>query len=415
MTRTALLALGMLVLLLGAAAYGLREWAPSPPAEVAKPAAPSRVAGTAVPANAPPPAMTPPPQQQSAPAASTTPGSPSAREPALPGPKSDPVGRPAAAPPAGLAIAPPREAPPAPSTPGAAPSEGPSFDVVRIGPDGAIVVAGRGTPGSSVALMSGDREIGRAAVDNNGEWVLALPDSGLPAGAHGLILRQHASGQTPRDSSRTVMVHIPDRPARVAVVRPAPASEAAPAAPAPAPAPPQSQPLVVSAPTSGAGPVAVLQAPAAPPRAGDLTVATVDYDENGRVAASGNAVPGSVVRMYLDDVFVGETIAAIDGKWRILASQPAEPGPHRLRIDRLDPRGMVVGRLELPFVRQLPPPSMAQSSPSITIVRGDNLWNIARARYGDGFQYVVIYEANRSFIRDPNLIYPGQVFRMPER
>lgn len=47
------------------------------------------------------------------------------------------------------------------------------------------------------------------------------------------------------------------------------------------------------------------------------------------------------------------------------------------------------------------------------IRRGDNLWTIARRVYGEGLRYTTIYQANRAQIRDPNLIYPGQVFELP--
>ena len=44
---------------------------------------------------------------------------------------------------------------------------------------------------------------------------------------------------------------------------------------------------------------------------------------------------------------------------------------------------------------------------------GNSLWRIARRSYGAGLRYTVIYEANRSQIRRPDLIYPGQVFTIP--
>lgn len=50
----------------------------------------------------------------------------------------------------------------------------------------------------------------------------------------------------------------------------------------------------------------------------------------------------------------------------------------------------------------------------ITVQPGHTLWAISNARYGAGELYVVIYRANRSQIRDPDLIYPGQVFTLPE-
>ena len=48
------------------------------------------------------------------------------------------------------------------------------------------------------------------------------------------------------------------------------------------------------------------------------------------------------------------------------------------------------------------------------IRRGDNLWTIARRVYGRGIRYTTIYEANTGQIRDPDRIYPGQIFALPE-
>jgi nucleoid-associated protein YgaU len=47
------------------------------------------------------------------------------------------------------------------------------------------------------------------------------------------------------------------------------------------------------------------------------------------------------------------------------------------------------------------------------VTRGDSLWRISRLRFGKGMRYTVIYEANASQIRNPDLIYPGQVLVMP--
>jgi len=51
---------------------------------------------------------------------------------------------------------------------------------------------------------------------------------------------------------------------------------------------------------------------------------------------------------------------------------------------------------------------------SVIIRRGDNLWRVARRNYGAGIRYTTIYEANRDQVRDPDLIYPGQVLKVPE-
>ncbi|MBN8291371.1 LysM peptidoglycan-binding domain-containing protein [Rhodobacter sp. NTK016B] len=62
-----------------------------------------------------------------------------------------------------------------------------------------------------------------------------------------------------------------------------------------------------------------------------------------------------------------------------------------------------------------PPTTPAPSVSLITVQPGHTLWHISRERYGQGEQYVIIYRANRSQIRDPDLIYPGQIFSLPDR
>jgi len=71
--------------------------------------------------------------------------------------------------------------------------------------------------------------------------------------------------------------------------------------------------------------------------------------------------------------------------------------------------------VERPVVNTQPTASTS-SSPSgqnYTVKKGDCLWNIAKRFYGNGSKYTVIYNANKSKIKNPNLIYPGQVFWIP--
>lgn len=59
------------------------------------------------------------------------------------------------------------------------------------------------------------------------------------------------------------------------------------------------------------------------------------------------------------------------------------------------------------------PAPTAPQTRTYTVVRGDCLWNIAKKYYGNGSQYTKIYNANRDKIKNPNLIYPGQVLTIP--
>jgi len=48
-----------------------------------------------------------------------------------------------------------------------------------------------------------------------------------------------------------------------------------------------------------------------------------------------------------------------------------------------------------------------------TVVKGDSLSKIAKAVYGDAMKYPIIFEANKPMLKSPDLIYPGQVLRIP--
>lgn len=63
-----------------------------------------------------------------------------------------------------------------------------------------------------------------------------------------------------------------------------------------------------------------------------------------------------------------------------------------------------------PSKQEVKPPV---ESKTYTVKKGDCLWNIAKAHYGKGSDYTKIYNANKDKIKNPNLIYPGQVLKLP--
>ncbi|HEX2019141.1 MAG TPA: LysM peptidoglycan-binding domain-containing protein, partial [Aurantimonas sp.] len=76
-----------------------------------------------------------------------------------------------------------------------------------------------------------------------------------------------------------------------------------------------------------------------------------------------------------------------------------------------DPSAVAAAPESVPVTRQ---EALTTAPGRVIIRRGDTLWRISRENYGFGSRYVVIYLANGDQIRDPDLIYPGQVFSVPE-
>jgi nucleoid-associated protein YgaU len=60
-----------------------------------------------------------------------------------------------------------------------------------------------------------------------------------------------------------------------------------------------------------------------------------------------------------------------------------------------------------------PPAVVVPNIATAVVSRGDSLWRISRLTYGEGMRYEFVYKANRNQIRNPNRIYPGQIFVLP--
>ncbi|WP_291849255.1 LysM peptidoglycan-binding domain-containing protein [Bradyrhizobium sp.] len=300
-----------------------------------------------------------------------------------------------------------------------------AFDVARIEPTGEAVIAGRATPGATVELLRNGEVHDRAVADQSGQFVMVPPR--LPAGTYDLTLRLKRPDGTQASSRQSVAVAIEPGPTD----RP-----------------------VVALMTPGK-PTVVLSQPAAPtPTAGAVVVETVETEPDGKLHVSGQARPGAAVRLYLNDSFVASVTAGADGRFAVTIKEGATPGRYRVRLDEVEPNsGAVRARAEVPFnipdavvtasvpaqaaaaerpdiasaARQPPPAAVATAPPgagststvvvpkivTTTVSRGDSLWRLSRDTYGAGTRYAIIYKANREQIRNPNMIYPGQIFVLP--
>ncbi|PZF77678.1 hypothetical protein DK847_04375 [Aestuariivirga litoralis] len=325
----------------------------------------------------------------------------------------------------------------------------PAFDTVRVEKTGEAVIAGTAAPGAEVVVKLDGKVIGQTTANSDGAFVL-VPATALPVGSGALTLEAKAPGAaeaTPSQQSVAVIVPAADQPqeALVAVVSP-------------------DQPTrVLQKPAAkpGATP-APATAPAAETPAKLVSIDAVDYDQAGNIVFSGQGNEGNTARVYIDNNFIGDAPVGADGHWTFSATADIAPGVHTLRVDGLDTGGKVLNRVEVPFVREeqkkvaeatetppapaAPPAAESESAaksdaevPSapadatpptatppaattpakprdgrVVIQPGNNLWTIARVLYGNGAKFTMLYEANKNQIRDPDRIYPGQVFKTPD-
>ncbi|MCP3373770.1 LysM peptidoglycan-binding domain-containing protein [Bradyrhizobium cajani] len=108
-----------------------------------------------------------------------------------------------------------------------------------------------------------------------------------------------------------------------------------------------------------------------------------------------------------------DVVAALASASPRLAAAPERPAARpKPRLMARDPAATTVASASPADVLNTAPPAAGGSR---VISRGDSLWALSRLAYGDGSRYAVIFNANRDKIHNPNLIYPGQTFVMPQK
>lgn len=260
----------------------------------------------------------------------------------------------------------------------------PSFDVIRVTRDGRAVIAGRAPAGAEVTLSNGDKVIGNVIADKRGDWVL-IPELPLQPGSQVLSLSSRLGVESPQASIDSAIINVPARPdgdVFVAVSR-------------------LGKPTRIIA--QGLAPIT---------KAEGVQLAGIDLAPDGTALLSGHASPGRLVRVYIDNSVAGDAVAAGDGAWSLSYAAGLGAGAHLLRADQIDDAGKVTLRAEAAFGRS-PEGRISLGDQKVVVLQGSHLWEIARRVYGQGTAYSIIFTGNQEQIRDPNLIYPGQEFRMP--
>ena len=215
-------------------------------------------------------------------------------------------------------------------------------------------------------------------------------------------------------------------------------------------------PAAVVTPLAAAAPPLAAASPASPPSPDTPRISAAKPNDLGGLQAQGTAQPGATVRLRLNGSYIAEVVADALGRWSLTIERGLTAGFYALRAETLDSAGKAKGAADLTFayapqasgglrpatttsVATAPDAAaanpdggsttLAEAAPGLaadpshavvaeirttTVIRGDNLWDLARHFYGDGLRYADIFQANAGLIHNPNLIYIGQVFVVPQ-
>ena len=292
------------------------------------------------------------------------------------------------------------------------------IDLAQVKPDGNAVFAGTALPNAKITIFEGDILLGQTLADGNGEWVVVL-DKRLGTGEHLVSV-----GATDMDGNSeladiTLAISVSESQDEKPLVALLPQTE-------------NELPALLQSPDDSA--LTVAQADSAQPLPGadnaeQLTPAVSEngdrslppavaprsilWQADGSLVVSGVSRGGVVVSAKTDRAAFGRAEVNANGEWKVAGQIDLDRARRMMRFELADEAGRVVASYELPVAsRDL---SLGLDGSRLVVVqRGDALWRIAYQSYGEGIKYVDIVRRNSAAIGDPDLIFPNQIFAIPE-
>ncbi|MDI7861112.1 Ig-like domain-containing protein [Rhizobiaceae bacterium n13] len=239
----------------------------------------------------------------------------------------------------------------------------PTFDVLRVEPDGSTVIAGSAEPGSRLDVVDGeDKVIATAEIGPSGDFAAVLSNP-LAPGDHELVLKVTSKDGKSTTSDEVATISVPQtrsgellamvsKPGEASRIINAPEGSSAAEADGesnalPTPALPTAATDLASTP-----PVVGTETGAAAATTGkpEVQVSAVEI-ENEKIFVAGIAQPGATVRAYADDKLIGEAVTGTDGSFVVDGTMALAVGDHSIRVDMIDTAGKVAVRASVPFNR----------------------------------------------------------------
>ena len=276
------------------------------------------------------------------------------------------------------------------------------LEVIRVRPDGSLVIAGKGLPNSKVEIISGSTIIATTTSDNIGEFV-AVPEKQLKSGEYLLAFRQTTKDNKVTIANEAVAINVTGGLNDI--------------------------PIVAIIDSEGKIGARVIQAPglektkekAIKENKGnkesknkpEVSILAFTYDiKVGQLILSGTAFGG----VQINGGYSGKETSStkiLNNEWSLTIPGKLILGKQKVSVILLGKNGDVLSKNSLNISGKSI--QNANGKTFVIVQKGDALWNIAYNRLGLGKRYVDIVKLNSDKIKNPDLIYPKQLFVIPFR
>ena len=274
-----------------------------------------------------------------------------------------------------------------------------AIDLAQVKPDGAAVFAGSSAPNARIVVYEGDILLGETVADANGEWVVIL-DKNLGPGDHLVSIGSTDANGNAAVADIMLGIQVSENK--------------------------DERPLVALLPQTEGMPPQLLQSPDDKDDDGTIASASADADlppalaprslawkDGGALVVSGVSRGGVRVSARAEDLDFGAGQVETDGSWQVAGKVNMDVASRVMQFTLHDGDGNAVATYTLPVATRDLSRGL-DGSRMVVVQRGDALWRIAYSSYGEGVRFVDIVRRNAGAISDPDLIFPNQIFTIPD-
>ena len=280
-------------------------------------------------------------------------------------------------------------------------SETIELEVIRVRPDGSLVIAGKGLPNSKVEIISGSKVIAVTTSDKIGDFV-AVPEKQLESGEYFLSFRQTTKDKKVIIANKSVAINVTGAKNDI--------------------------PIVAIIDSEGKLGAKVIQAPGLDEnkdiskeekniiedqRDPYIAILAITHDTKvGQLVLSGRAHNG----VQINAGFTGKETSStkiINDEWTLSIPGKLIAGKQKVFAVLLGKDGKVLSENSIIISGKII--QNANGKTFVVVQKGDALWNIAYQRLGVGNRYIDIVKLNKNKITNPDLIYPKQLFIIPKQ
>lgn len=254
-----------------------------------------------------------------------------------------------------------------------------SFDIIRITKNGDAVFAGRALPDINIELFDGDLKLADLVSDANGEWVWSSRKPLMP-GAKNFSLKYIDKSGNKLSSEKSVLIYI-DK---------------------------ENEPLILKSDLNGNSNSVILNLDELE---SGISLDIVEYSPTGHLLFSGRSEKNIDVYIHINEELIGKATSDKEGNWKFESEQKFAYGKLSLSLSFFLGKEKIL-KTQI-FNEELEKIQHKLQKKKFIVQPGNSLWRIARKTLGGGIMYTEIFKKNLKIIKNPDLIYPGQVLGIP--